>query len=216
MQKFPFLFSLTRGHRLFRPIKQRMQELNQILRRNRTIYNAHFLYRMPLRQIVSLPEDLIKGLLVKKADYVKAYRFLDYVVIVNNFNPETFCYESIRNTNKKYAWIYHKSYGTRMHQSIVREEVDCEKFDSYMKYTSFYLQQSNFVDLSPKLVKRLRPVDLNEKYAEPIIELLRYHITAYAPHLITKFVDQTIQERILCESRYAADEPPPWHWLQDI
>ena len=60
--------------------------------------------------MLSIPECLVFDQLIKRAEKVEIYKFLDYYIIVNNLNPLTFLYEDTNESNKRYIWITQKYY----------------------------------------------------------------------------------------------------------
>lgn len=119
MTRYPFLFQLTRSHREFQPIKQKLEEFNQAIAKIRSAYHDHFSYKMELQAIIALPAGCLSDLLLKQALFSEIIQVFDYTIIINNLNPQTLCYEKDEGLLcSSYAWVSHESFGKPMSAAI--------------------------------------------------------------------------------------------------
>lgn len=61
--------------------------------------------------MISIPSTVVNHYLIKKAEEAYIFKFMDYLLIINNLNPLTMSYEDTKQSKSKYIWVYHNSYG---------------------------------------------------------------------------------------------------------
>lgn len=165
---------------------------------------------------MSLPQHLVNSYLIAASDNAQIIRFLGYTAILTNLNPNTFAYENSVQNGKRYMWVYHESYGQLTSQYLSQQCALKADLASYAENSLFQISGRSCVRLHQNHLLGKDVVDLNRKYAEREIELLRYHLTMYPISTVTEITEQTTQERKTIEKILKENIAAPWKQLQDI
>lgn len=209
LQKHPRIFHAVVNKSAKMPSKQQILTVLQLINEERKLYHAHFDYKLDLISITSLPEDTINHFLQFSADHTKTFQFLDYVIIANNLNPRTFLYEDLPKTRVAYLWVAHQSYGDLL-DAVIKQNLP--NFRSSM----LSLRSGSPIQLPQKLLENHHLANLNSRYNQNIIEMLRYQISQYQRSLVSSIRDQSSQERKDAQKKFSQNSVHPWQVFQDF
>lgn len=174
-------------------------------------------YKLELRSIIALPSYVVSEYLILHSSEVRIFRLMNYTIIINNLNPLTFTYEDdASQSQSRYAWVYHKSFGDLLNQGILDNMWQlCKHFPHAKNLIAQINSQKNFTHLSEDYLLRSRVAELDSQYKERLIELLRFQLTSYPKNLITAIVDQSTAELIYSRKMQAVPKVP-WQMLVDL
>lgn len=101
---------------------------------------------------------------MRNAAQVKVFKLFDYHIIVSNLNPKTFCYEDIKSSSIRYAWVSHDSLGKQFFQELaeaIQTTPDLAYLSQYLRDSPISLDKQRYSPVAESFSNDFLVYDLN-------------------------------------------------------